>query len=714
MRLLLIDNFDSFSNNVADRLRRLGPDVDLSIVTNDAFDIFDSPDFARFDAFVISPGPGNPANAADLGICARLLAAERRPMLGVCLGHQAIAHAAGAEVVHAPEPVHGRSSPIAHDGSGIFAGLPPDFEAMRYHSWVVREPLPDTLRPTAWTGGLLMGIAHRLLPRWGVQFHPESVGTPDGIAILRNFLSEVRARGALRIASRAEDAAPCVQAPVPADTAAPLSLRWRALGPAVDPTALAEAVRAQGGAGLLLESALLREGLSRFSYVAAPAAGDEATIICPEEVAEFVATAPDGGVLARPGTPFDALREIARPLAFPDGVPPFDFHGGAVGWFGYELRGVAARMPVPRAGHPLAAFQIVKRFLVVDHALGFTYGAVVAASDDQAAAVEGFAVLAALHARACEPRAAVAPVAPPIRRNAPVRFVPRHDDAAYLRMVRACQGEIIEGESYELCLTNRITAAEAIDPWALYHILRGRNPAPYAAFLPLGGLSVVGSSPECFLRVEAGGRVVARPIKGTIRRVRDAGADAALRDTLARSSKDRAENMMIVDLLRHDLTAVCTPGTVEVPALNAIESYETVHQMVSTIEGCLRPGLGAVDVLMACFPGGSMTGAPKRRSMEILDRLEAGPRGVYSGALGWIGFDGLAELSIVIRSAICRGGEVAIGCGGAITTLSDPLAELDEMKLKARALMQAVAEAATGDGENYVYQGGTPEARAAG
>lgn len=693
MRLLLIDNYDSFSNNVADYLRRQGRDIQLHVVKNDAWWIFEDDVFPSFDAFIISPGPGNPGNPDDLGISARILAEEKRPILGVCLGHQALAHAEGGSVVRAPEPVHGRTSRVTHDGTGIFAGLPPALEAMRYHSWMVAEPLPEALRVTARAGQIVMALENRFLPRWGVQFHPESIGTIEGMRIFANFLTEVRcfldARGATR----------------PQQPEA--SLHWRDLGPAVSPARLAEAVRAAGGAGLLLESALVLEGMSRFSYVAAPLAGMDRVVSYRQTGPVTEITAPGGETTIRQDSIFEVIRGFEKRLGFPQGLPPFDFHGGAIGWLAYELKSECAGLPQRSAGHADAAFHIVHRYLVVDHLSNRTYGAVCVPGAPGDEPEADFALLEELRSKAEGPDSVV----PAARRAAPVTFDPRHDDRAYLAKIRECQRQIVEGESYELCLTNRITTCDALDPWALYRTLRRTNPAPYAAFLPIAGVTVVGSSPECFLKVGPDRRVTARPIKGTIRRAADPLEDEALRRQLAGSEKDRAENMMIVDLMRHDLTDVSEPGSVRVPKLNVIETYQTVHQMVSTIEGQLRATLSPIDVVRTAFPGGSMTGAPKVRTMEILDQLEQGPRGVYSGALGWFGFDGLADLSIVIRTAVCHEGEVSIGCGGAITILSDPEAELDEIKLKARALMRAIAETVTGDPENYRYAGGQSNAR---
>jgi len=270
------------------------------------------------------------------------------------------------------------------------------------------------------------------------------------------------------------------------------------------------------------------------------------------------------------------------------------------------------------------------------------------------------------------------------------------DREAYCADVNACLEAIRAGETYEVCLTTQMRRAQgALQPARLYRLLRESNPAPYAAWLSAGdgadALAICCSSPERFLRLDRHGMLEAKPIKGTARRVAPLGcaADLAAAAALQASVKERAENLMIVDLLRHDLSHVCLPGSVHVPALCALESYAAVHQLVSTIRGLLTPGLGAVAAIRACFPAGSMTGAPKLRTCAIIDGLEAVARGPYSGSLGFLSVGGAADLNVVIRTAIVHAGVVSIGAGGAVTALSEPAAEYDEMRLKAAALEHA-------------------------
>ncbi|MGN6256901.1 MAG: aminodeoxychorismate synthase component I [Solirubrobacterales bacterium] len=260
----------------------------------------------------------------------------------------------------------------------------------------------------------------------------------------------------------------------------------------------------------------------------------------------------------------------------------------------------------------------------------------------------------------------------------------------YIEDVETSLNHLLEGDSYEICLTNQLRIETHIDSLDLYRALRHANPAPFSAYLRFGDLAVLSSSPERFLRVGRDGEAEARPIKGTSRRGATPAEDAALAAALAADEKNRAENLMIVDLLRNDLGQVCEVGSVEVPQMMEVETYETVHQLVSAVCGRLRPGASAPDAARACFPPGSMTGAPKLRTTEILDRLEGAARGVYSGAIGWFGLGGAADLAVAIRTMVLADGHATIGAGGAIVLASDPEREYEEMLLKVAAPLRAI------------------------
>lgn len=266
----------------------------------------------------------------------------------------------------------------------------------------------------------------------------------------------------------------------------------------------------------------------------------------------------------------------------------------------------------------------------------------------------------------------------------------RHSAENYLQLIEKSQRHIAAGDVYLICLTNQISIKHELDPLSVFLNLRETNPAPYAAFLKFGGLSVVCSSPEQFLQISKTGVISTKPIKGTRPRDSDEETDRANAAELLENEKERAENLMIVDLMRNDIGKVSLANSVHVTKLFDIESYATVHQLVSTVQGKLAPGETVATALAAAFPGGSMTGAPKIRAMQIIRDLENGPRGVYSGVIGYLGFDGSADFGMTIRTIVFEGLHATIGVGGGITIDSDPKAELEETKLKAKALLNAL------------------------
>ena len=254
------------------------------------------------------------------------------------------------------------------------------------------------------------------------------------------------------------------------------------------------------------------------------------------------------------------------------------------------------------------------------------------------------------------------------------------------------QERLHAGDTYEVNLTLREEVRSGLDPVAAYLRLRSLNPAPYAGFLQhdVAGARawLLSSSPERYALVDAERRLSTKPIKGTAPRGADTAADERLRGELARDPKQRAENLMVVDLLRNDVATVCEPGSVRVPTLMAVETYASVHQLVSVVQGDLRAGVTTVGALRSLFPAGSMTGAPKRRTMAVVEAVEATPRGAYAGAFGWLGADGRADLGVVIRALTTTGaGTWSLGTGGGVTVLSDVEAEWAEARLKADRLL---------------------------
>lgn len=362
-----------------------------------------------------------------------------------------------------------------------------------------------------------------------------------------------------------------------------------------------------------------------------------------------------------------------------DGDAPPGFRLGWVGWLGYELRSETMGTPrTRRSRYPDSAWLRVDHCLAFDHARGTV--SVLSLGDADA---ERDRILVAL--LAAGPTSSPFPPEPPA---APHRVEWAYPDADYLDMVAACQEAIARGDAYQLCLTTEARVGVSPDPFTTYLAVREASPTHHGALLVTESVAVLCASPEQFLAVSPDGVVTTSPIKGTRRRGDDPRADELLRLELESSDKERAENLMIVDLMRNDLSRICRVGSVGVTSLLAVESYAQVHQLVSTVRGELAPGLTGIDAIDACFPAGSMTGAPKHSATLILDALERRARGIYSGVLGYVGRDGAVDLAMVIRSIVIDETGSTVGTGGGITALSLPDEELAETRLKARALLE--------------------------
>ncbi len=700
IRTLLIDNYDSYTYNLYQQLARIN-ECEPIVVSNDQAS-FDDLTALDVDNIVISPGPGRPENPRDFNVCTDILRSADLPVLGVCLGHQGIAVAAGGNTRAAPVVMHGRLSRVRHSGA-LFAGVPQEFEVVRYHSLCVPEPLPRGLVGTAWAidDGTLMALQATGRPVYGVQFHPESILTRHGDQIIRNFrnLSDRwwRKRGGARRPSdrRSLNVTPRPRPPSgsaaspPAGKGLAVSVSVAEVEGPIDPELAFETLRS-AGPFVWLDSAIDGVGTGRFSYLALGAGALAETVLLDAAAGE-VRVARDGESRLVGTSLFDYVADqlaSRTPTAVPE--VPFEFLGGYVGWIGYEARsevGVASAHVSPV---PDAALLFADRVVVIDHLADVAYLVALAPQGDQAeqARADNWLTstsdaLAGIRGRASSP-----PELAP--RGAARTAVPDRAREQYLADIARCKELLSAGDTYEVCLTNQFRVATSESGFDVYRRLRRLNAAPYGAYLSFGDTEVCSSSPECFVKVGRDRTIQVKPIKGTARRDKDPARDERLRKELASDEKERAENLMIVDLLRNDLGRVCQVGSVHVPYLMEIETFETVHQMVSTISGRLRPRATVADYLGAVFPGGSMTGAPKIRTMEIIDQLEGRARGVYSGGLGYFSVDGAAELSIVIRTIVCHDGKASVGAGGAVTILSDPAAEWREVVLKANAVLRAL------------------------
>ncbi len=358
--------------------------------------------------------------------------------------------------------------------------------------------------------------------------------------------------------------------------------------------------------------------------------------------------------------------------------PAGPFVGGWVGWLGYDSAAARAGGPCSedRTGVAQEHWVRVERFVAFEHDSGVAWA--YAAADDLDAFVRDLRL-------ATDALPGVGPAAGTVATG-------RHTSTEYAALIEQCRAAIAEGDAYQLCLTTRFdveASGAPIVPIDTYARLRAATPAHHGGLVVSGAVALASASPERFLAVERG-RVQTRPIKGTRPRGADADTDASLIDELRSSEKERAENVMIVDLMRNDLSRVCTPGSVGVDRLLEVETYPAVHQLVSTVSGELTAGTTVGDLLDATFPAGSMTGAPKLSAMTILHHLEGDARGIFSGCFGWVGTNGALDLAMVIRSIVMHEGGAYVGAGGGITWRSDAAAEVAEVAVKARAPLAAL------------------------
>src|SRR5215207_609916 len=455
MRTLLIDNYDSFTFNLFHLLGEVNGDEPI-VVRNDELP-WDDLAALPVDNIVISPGPGRPERERDVGVSLDVLRRARVPVLGVCLGHQALAYVTGGAIEHAPEVMHGRLSTIHHDARGLFAGIPQGFAAVRYHSLVVGA-CPAELRVTAWTpDGVVMGLAHRTRPLWGVQFHPESICTEHGRGLLRNFRNFSRAQRRPSARARRPDRR----------RAAGARVRYRTLATWCDPEAAFVTLYGDHEHAVWLDSSRAERGLARFSFMGAPD-GPLGQVVRYDVATHVLTTERASGREERRGNVLDCCELELERLHADAPELPFDFTCGFAGYLGYELKAEYGGELAHRSPLPDAALMFCDRLIAFDHDEREVH--LVALADPPAAGALSFAA--------------------------------REGRDGYLANIAACKHEIFEGESYEICLTTELQCDGAIDPLAAYRVLRARNPAPHAAFLRLGDVSVLSSSPERFLRVD--------------------------------------------------------------------------------------------------------------------------------------------------------------------------------------------------------------------
>ncbi|KAK7058403.1 para-aminobenzoate synthase, (PABA) [Paramarasmius palmivorus] len=725
-RILFIDSYDSFTFNLASLCRRAIPDCTIYIIKNDQipFDIL-VPLLKSFSAVIIGPGPGSPDISRDVGVIAdlwKLSDEDILPIFGVCLGHQSLAIEHGAKLKRLNVVKHGQVSSIEHSGTGLFANVD-TVNAVRYHSLHV-ELMEGDIEPLAWAddgaenGLVLMAAKHKHKPFWSVQYHPESVLTDGGgLSVLRNFwdLSCQWSRKQRR-----------QTIPLHPSSRTILGPSWPHFRPS---SALSSPISCKH----LVETSIVTSHLSVPNICEALGVQDERTpfvlldsvvrpgrfsiigSLLPDSlqilysVGESVVTLKRGekettesldgrDIWAWLGSFMQRKVEYAGHLAIP-------FWGGLIGMLSYELGVSSLAVPLrPNRRIDNKHFDVnlvyVERSVVVDNQSGKIYVQSLLPGDQD---------WISQTAKMLSTAEVQHPVDDLPVQGTQLPIVTLPDRSRYISRIEDAKASLFSGDSYELCLTanTRIQVPRGVPSWQRYKALRRSNPAPHSAYLRLHPSTFLSSSPERFLSYSRppGSRCQLRPIKGTIRKapgITRAYAEQALRG----SCKEVAENLMIVDLIRHDLHGVVGLD-VEVKQFCAVEEYETVWQMVSVIEGELPShansdldGKLGLEVLKRSLPPGSMTGAPKKRSVEILQALEGEDRSLYSGVFGYWCVGGGGDWSVAIRSCFryedgpstgtyTGSEEWTIGAGGAITALSEPEAEWDEMVTKLQSALGA-------------------------
>lgn len=654
MKSLIIDNYDSYTYNLFQLIGKVSG-VEPLVIKNDEM-TYDEILNLEFDNVIISPGPGSPDKEKDFGVCREIIEKLDKPILGICLGHQGIYYYHGGEVVRAKEPMHGRQSPVIHNGKGIFKGIKNNFIVTRYHSLTCEDKELDDIKIDARTpDGIVMGISHKTKPIYGLQFHPESIASDSGEELIKNFINITR------------------------DFYNKNQLAYEIIDKDFDTEDLYERLYEYDDKTLWLDSSKVEEGLSRFSIfgLQGEKRGHTIKYDVDKKIVEKTFVNSDKKEVFEENI-FYYLK-ANRPRWEYDENLPFDFQLGYIGYFGYELKKDTENVVNKYSySYPDAYLKYCDRALVYDHMEGKLY--LLSYKDD----LEWKEDIKNLLNKDLEDKKEKK-----TRRDFPkLKFV--KDKKTYTEDILKIKDLIRAGETYEVCLTNRLDIFDKIDGKNYYMELRDKSPGQYSAFLPLDELKIASSSMERFLRVDKNKIVSTKPIKGTIKRGASKEEDERLIEELRSEEKTKSENLMIVDLLRNDLGKFCEIGSVEVPKLMDVETYKTLHQLVTTVSGKIKDDVDIIEVLEKTFPGGSMTGAPKKRTLEIIDELETYPRGVYSGTIGYISNNSTMDFNIVIRTALIEEDKATIGVGGAIILLSDEEEEFDEIVLKAKGSLLAL------------------------
>ncbi|MCL2717185.1 MAG: aminodeoxychorismate synthase [Lachnospiraceae bacterium] len=686
MRTLIIDNYDSFTFNIYQYVAEITGNKPIVIRNNQSYKEL------VYDNIIISPGPGSSDKHEDFGVNLEILQNEDVPILGICLGHQGICVAYSGEVILAREPYHGRIDKIIHNGAPLFNGIPETFNVVRYHSMIMKTPIPDCLEIIGVNDeGIVMAVNHKEKPIWGVQFHPESICTEYGKQLLKNFYkltadynsNKSLIRQSNNLINKQVTVVPQCKNERVANNKYKVEIRE--VGDGADTEKIFEELYANDEDAVWLDSSKIMNGFSRFSYLIGKGGKlfEKLTYQCN---ALSLIVEKYGKKEKLQISIFDYMEKKLEALYIETPDISFDFNCGYVGYFGYEMKMECGHSRKNESELPDAIFLFADRVIVMDHLENKVYLMAITEKND----ADTINWLDQTEKTVRKIGLEVNDYTLPVKKESGHNYVLSRGYEQYMNDINVCLQKIKEGESYEICLTNKMIVNQKINAWEYYRVLRRINGAPYGGFLRFGSLHIASSSPERYISINKERIVEAKPMKGTIKRSENHEEDLRLYEFLQSDEKTISENLMICDLLRNDLGIVCEIGSVNVPQLMKVESFASVHQMISLIKGKLRKGISAVECLKQSFPGGSMTGAPKKRTIEIIEELEKEPRGIYSGCIGYIGLNGTADFNIVIRTAVITPDKLKVGVGGAIIAMSDPQEEFDEILLKGSAMMEAL------------------------
>lgn len=700
-KILFVDSYDSYTYNVYQLILDVLPGAEIIIVRNDQYTAQDAASIVRqFDFIVIGPGPGDPRVDKDVGFLRTIFDFDV-PILGVCLGFQLLCLQYGAAVECMKVVKHGQVSDLQTNVCDLYP-TGNSFPVTRYHSIGVNMQGNAALDELAWVndhgenGHVSMAVQHKTKPFVGVQYHPESACSEGGADLIQNFVRIADSWNSQRRTGTRESITTALRQqsirPRPLVTKARTRLsrqvEWQCLDFLLSATTVAEALKVESEDKFILLDAAAEP--SRYSIVASLSELDpHLHYYCGSRQWTY------GGTKYTQTTD-DIWHFIAQTMdnaRMECGPEESPFWGGLMGYLNYESGvesiSVAPLDPIVQA--PDINMVFVHRSIVIDHKSSQMYVQSVKRALHESAGSDKPWIQEMV--RKLEHVRTTPPASPPHLRPLVPAQIKLPGKEEYFKKIASAQALLAAGESYELCLTapTRIDCGVQ-NPWRLYQSLRARNPSPFATFMKLPGINLLSSSPERFLSWSRNGLCQLRPIKGTVRK--ESTTTLSQASDILKVPKELAENLMIVDLIRHDLHQIASD--VRVPSLMQVEEYETVFQLVSVITGQVEPPYTGFDVLSRSLPPGSMTGAPKKRSVELLQQLELSRRGLYSGVCGYLSVCGAGDWSVVIRSAFRYTSEVSespdretwwIGAGGAITALSDPEAEWQEMLTKLQSTL---------------------------